>query len=166
MDNKIFKFICSKAFIITIFLLSTLGIVIALFSQYSLGLKPCNLCIIQRIIIAFISVISFIFIFIKNRLINIIYIVLVFLSVGLGLFVSIKHIFLIFNNRQQQNFLTCGADLNFLFKNLPFYDFYKSLITGTNDCTLMQKLFFVPVPVWSLILFILILIIIISSLKI
>ena len=126
---------------------------VALFFQYVVHPVPCPLCLFQRNIIIFISLI-FLIAFIHNPVSKLrrIYALLLILGGFLGALFAGRHAWL------QYNFdiytPDCGPTLDVLMNRLPFIIVIERVYQGKGDCTEVLTTFLqLPLPFWSFIIF-------------
>jgi protein dithiol:quinone oxidoreductase len=150
--NKISKSI--RSYFILSLLLSCISLIGVLFLENIFQLTPCPLCMIQRICLITIILVCFIAIVHHPKKYGYsIYSILLLLIIFTGSIVAARQIWL-----QQQppgSVTSCGADIKFMFQNLPFTDFLGYLFKGTADCAEVQWNFlYISLPGWSIILFV------------
>ena len=144
---------------ITGLLISAFSFIGALFLENFLHLSPCPLCIIQRVCLIFIITISLIAISHNPKIYGyIVYSLLVLIFIILGIVIARQQIYI--QNLPPGTLVSCGADIKFMFNNLPFSEFVSYLMEGSADCAKIQFNFLgLTLPKWSFILFVILLII-------
>jgi disulfide bond formation protein DsbB len=127
----------------------------AAFLQYELHLKPCPLCVIQRIIILILGVF-----FLIGGLINFkrtshrLYHFMIFLLTGLGILVAGRHVWL--ETLPAGQVEECGPTLTYILDMLPFDQAFQFLFAGHGHCGAIKwQLFEFSIPHWTLAFFIL-----------
>lgn len=126
----------------------------AAFLQYELHLKPCPLCVIQRVIILGLGLL-----FLVGGLINFkrtphrIYYFIIFLIAGLGAAVAGRHIWLETLPIGQMG--ECGPSLTYILKMLPLDQAAKFLFEGSGHCgDVKWRLLDFSIPHWTLAAFV------------
>lgn len=127
----------------------------AAYLQLHLGLLPCPLCVVQRIIVLLIGVIF---------LIGALYTppdplgkkihsgFLIFFG-ALGVFVAARHVWLTL--QPPSGLATCSPTLEYMFQHLAFTQTLKILLLGTDDCAKdTWRLLGLNIPEWTLIFFV------------
>lgn len=131
-------------------LLGTAGSFIA---QYGYGLNPCPLCIFQRVSVMGVAIFSIIaLLFPIRRWIS---------RVLTGIWVSIPAVFgwgvaarqLYLQSLPKDQVPACGPGLNFMVQTMPFTDMISKVLTGSGECAEVQKFWAIPLPIWSIVLF-------------
>jgi len=126
----------------------------AAYLQLALGIEPCPLCIIQRII--FIAL-TFMFllaaIYVRPTLGNRIYHFLIFLVAGGGGAVAGRQVWL--QHLPSHQVPACGPSLNYMIDKLPLSQTLQLLIYGSGECSEVHWRFLsLSIAEWSLIFFI------------
>jgi len=141
---------------------SSLGLVLGLsslafailFLQLYVGLPPCNLCIMDRLVVMGLCVV-FALALIQNpfTLGRKIYAALAAILSITGIGISARHIWL--QHSADGQIPECGAGLAYMFKNMPLRKFFDTIFAGTGDCSDIQGQFLgLSIPEWTLILFV------------
>ena len=138
--------------------LSFLGVLIcfglvgfAIASESLWGLKPCPLCMFQRV--AFIALgIIFLIAAIhapKGRTGRVIYGLLELLPALAGVGVAAKHVWL--THLPADKVPACGPPLAFMMDSLPLMDVIRNVLSGSGDCAKVDWTFLgMSMPAWSL----------------
>ncbi|HEV2613522.1 MAG TPA: disulfide bond formation protein B [Gammaproteobacteria bacterium] len=137
------------------FLLCCFLLGFAAYLQLRLGLLPCPLCVVQRVVVLLIGV---------TFLVGALYTppnpvgkkfhsaVLAFFSV-VGVFVAARHVWLTLQPSTGPT--TCSPTLEYMFKHLAFTDTLKVLLLGTDDCAKdTWRMMGLNIPEWTLIFFV------------
>lgn len=116
------------ALLVCVFLLAG-----AAYMQLVLGLQPCPLCIIQRVIILIMGLLFLVgVIYVPQAMGRKIFGCLTLLLSAAGIAVSARHVWLI--HRPAKGITSCGADISVYINNLPITQTIKLLFQGTGDC--------------------------------
>lgn len=125
---------------------------VAFYMEYQMGLEPCPLCMLQRIVLLIIGVVSlFSAIMSSQRLRKWLSIVVVILSL-LGAALAIRHLYL--QNLPIDALPACLPGLSYMIDAFPWQDVAKAMIMGTGDCGEVVWTFLgLSIPGWTLIAF-------------
>lgn len=126
----------------------------AAYLQTHLGLLPCPLCVVQRILVVLIGLI-----FLVNALYTQATITGKKFSSGLlgffgllGVFVAARHVWLTL--QPPEAVATCSPTLEYMFKNLAVTQTLKILFLGSDDCAKdTWHLLGLNIPEWTLLFF-------------
>ncbi len=127
---------------------------IAMYLQYSLGLQPCPLCVIQRICIALLALIFMIgSLYIpRSRITRWIYSILTVFFASLGSLTALRHIWL--EHQPAGSVPSCSASLDYMLQNFPMSQTLIQLFNGSGDCAQVTWQFLtLSIPGWTLIFF-------------
>lgn len=122
--NRYYHTIQSVLFFITVFILLA-----SYYFEYYLGLKPCALCIMQRIV-----VFGLMFLFFAGMLKKNISIVLTCLQILfslLGMYFAARQMWL---QMHPYSHSSCLPDFFLLVHYMPWQQIFKALLLGTGDC--------------------------------
>jgi disulfide bond formation protein DsbB len=135
------------------FLICLLAMAFALYLQLSLGQDPCPLCILQRIAVILLGVISLIALIHHPKPLGIrIYASLGLLSSLFGLATAARQVYL--QSLPPDQTPACGPGLNYLFHVLPVDQAIMIVLKGTGDCAKVDWRFLhLSLAGWSAILF-------------
>lgn len=120
------------AAIITLIILS---LCYAFYAQLVQHQEPCPLCIVERVVLAAIILPALLFLIHnpKCKIMQIIYSLLMIFLAGFGLKVSMHHVWLT-NLPPEQQPLSCGMPLAFMYQHLPLNSFLQQIMTGSGNC--------------------------------
>lgn len=131
----------------------------AIYSQFYMGLKPCPLCIFQRI--AFMALgLVFAIAALHNpkQWGRYVYAVLASVAACVGVGIAGRHTWLTVAPKPAGAFSSCGADLGFIMETFPLWDAVKKVFTGSGDCSKSDWAFLgLNMPSWSLLWFVVLL---------
>lgn len=125
---------------------------VALGLQYIAGLEPCPLCVFQRVgVIA--TAIVLLMTAIHNpvgRMGKALYGVLSLMTVGGGIFVAGRHVWL--QSLPADEVPSCGPDLSYMMEMLPLQDVINRVLSGSGECAEISfMLLGLSLPAWTLI---------------
>lgn len=129
----------------------------ALFAQSFWELKPCPLCIFQRIAFAALGVVLLIagLHAPKGALGRRVYGVLAMIPAFTGIGIAGRHVWL--TMLPPEKVPACGPPLEFMMEVNPFTDVIRMVLTGSGECAKIDWTFFgLSMPAWSLICFVVI----------
>lgn len=136
------------------FLIGCFAIGCAYYLELYIGLKPCPLCTIQRIVLLITMLL-----FLLGALLPLVnfarrfYHFFVFLAASAGIAVAGRHAWL--TTLPANKAPSCEASLNLLFKYLPIKQVAQLIYQGGGDCNVVTWRFLnINLPTWSLISFI------------
>ncbi|MBO4575946.1 MAG: disulfide bond formation protein B [Neisseriaceae bacterium] len=142
-----------KHYIIIIFPLTLIGSCGSFFSQYVMGLKPCSLCIYQRLGVmatAFLALLCLPFSLrsVWGKLLSSLLLLVPIIS---GLAVSIHHLYILYYPNAVAN---CGPGFNLTLRKMelngtPMVDILGKVLKNHARCDEIANLFGLPLPVWS-----------------
>lgn len=127
----------------------------AAYLQAHLGLLPCPLCVVQRIIILVIGLLFLIGALYTPPLVfgkKLHSAFLTFFGL-LGISIASRHVWLTL--QPPSSVATCSPTLEYMFQHLAFTDTLKVLLLGSDDCAKdTWKLLGLNIPEWTLLFFI------------
>ena len=126
----------------------------AMYLQYSLGLQPCPLCVVQRVCIALLALIFMVgSLYIpRSRLIRWIYSLFTVIFAGLGIAAALRHLWL--EHLPPGSVPSCSASLDYMLQNFPMSQTLIQLFNGSGDCAQITWQFLtLTIPAWTLIFF-------------
>lgn len=126
-----------------------------LYTQYVEGYQPCPLCLIQR---AFMILLGLVFLWGTmapgGRLLARVRALFAFLFATLGAVVALRQVWLQYFAPPQ--LASCGADLDWMLRHLPFTETLELVFRGSGDCAVINwQLWGLSMPVWSFLVFVL-----------
>jgi disulfide bond formation protein DsbB len=124
----------------------------ALYAEHVLGLKPCPLCIFQRVAVIAVGVLFLIAALHNPRgtLGARIYGGLIVLAAAGGIGIAARHVWI--QAQPPGTVAACGADLDFLLDIMPLTEVVAKVLTGSGECGKVDWQFFgLSMPWWVLI---------------
>lgn len=132
--------------------LSLVGAVGSFYAQYLMGLNPCVMCIQQRLAVIFTGVLALVCLLLP--LVRPGARTLAALTVSAaplwGISVAVKQLWLQSLPLEQQP--SCGAPWTFRLRDAPLFDWYEPVIRGTGQCGVVETVFGLALPWWSVLL--------------
>ena len=135
---------------------SSLGlIIVALFFEHMLSLKPCLLCYAQRACVYLVILLSLIGFLHKNHSLRVFrsYIGIAITIIVCGILLSIRQLYL--QNLPPELVPTCGPDIDYLFETLPILEVFMLAIRGDGNCAeVLWSFLGISIPGWLLVAFV------------
>ena len=129
-------------------------LLIALYMEHFMGLKPCPLCILQRVLVIAVGLASLVGFLVNPgtigiRLIGGVGLVFSVMGAGLGL----RHLWL--QNLPEVQAPACGPGLDYLMDVFPLIDVLTLILKGDGSCAeVVWSLLGVSIPGWTLVGFV------------
>ena len=130
-------------------------IIVALFFEHMLLLKPCILCYAQRACVYLLFFVSFVGFLHKNQSLLILrtYMGLCIAFIISGMSLSIRQLYL--QNLPRELVPTCGPDIDYLFETLPVLEVIMIAIRGDGNCAeVLWSFLGISLPGWLLVAFV------------
>ena len=140
--------------VLAVFLVAAAGVCGSFFGQYVLKMNPCVMCIQQRLALVATMLLALVCIALPHRKLigRTLAAVLISAPAAFGAWVAAKQIHLQSLPPAEQP--DCGAPLSFVLKNKPLFKLYEPLLRGDSGfCGEVYKVLGVPLPVWSVMFF-------------
>jgi disulfide bond formation protein DsbB len=133
--------------------LSVLTAIGSFFSQYVLGLNPCVLCILQRVSVIAVGVVALLAAFSaqRSRAGRSISALLVSIPALYGAGVAVYQLWL--QSLPPGMAPACGAPWTFRLRDWPLFDLWEPVVRGFGDCAVPDYFLGVALPVWSVLYF-------------
>ena len=126
----------------------------ALWLQYGLGLEPCPLCSLQRLVVVTLGVV-FVLAAIHGpgRVGAAVYAGLTVIVAGLGIVVAARHVWL--QSLPKDSVPACGMGLNYMLETLPLSEVLGKVFAGSGECAEAGWYFLgLAIPSWTLVFFV------------
>lgn len=145
---------CSRSLFFMAFTAGALALGVSYYLEYVVGLKPCGLCLLQRICLALLMLVCLVAsVHGPRRLGSFIYWLLA-LAASLGGTVAAWRQVLLQSDPQQQ-LSTCSPNMDDVFGNMSWTCIVKRLFKGADECAQISwTLFDLSIPEWSLLFFV------------
>ncbi|KLT72957.1 disulfide bond formation protein DsbB [Neisseria arctica] len=136
-----------------IVLLSLLTAVGSFFSQYVLGLNPCVLCILQRVSVLAVGIVTLLAACSAQRkpMARTLSALFVSIPAVYGAGVAVYQMWL--QSLPPGTAPACGAPWTFRLRDWPLFDIWEPVVRGFGDCAVPDYFLGVPLPVWSILYF-------------
>ncbi|EGZ44631.1 disulfide bond formation protein DsbB [Neisseria wadsworthii 9715] len=131
-------------------LLCTAG---SFFAQYVMKLNPCPLCILQRVAVISVTLMSILVLLLPAHKKGGWFAAAVLISIPAlwGLGVAGYQIWL--QSLPVMERPSCGAPWTFRLKDWPLFDVWEPVVRGFGDCGVQEHVMGVPLPIWSVMFF-------------
>ncbi|MDN5865122.1 MAG: disulfide bond formation protein B [Gammaproteobacteria bacterium] len=133
------------------FLLCAAMIGFAYYLQYGPPrLEPCPLCIFERVAVAALGLVFLIaFLHDPRRWGRWVYVVLIFIVAGIGIFIAARHVYI---QMHPETVMSCGgASLKTMIEHLPFTRVVQLVLRGSGECAHIDRLLGFTLPGWVLV---------------
>ncbi|PSJ81384.1 disulfide bond formation protein B [Neisseria iguanae] len=121
--------------------------------QYMVGMNPCVLCIVQRLMVLAVGIVALLTAF--NRQLSVttrtISALLVSIPALYGMGVAIYQIWI--QSLPAGTAPACGAPWTFRLRDWPLFEWYEPIVRGFGNCAEPDYVFGVTLPVWSVLYF-------------
>lgn len=123
------------------------------FAQYIMKLNPCPLCILQRVAVISVTLMSLVVLILPmhKKEGRIVAASLVSIPAVWGFGTAAYQIWL--QSLPAMERPSCGAPWTFRLKNWPLFDVWEPVVRGFGDCGIQEYVMGIPLPVWSIVFF-------------
>ncbi|MCU1762522.1 disulfide bond formation protein B [Pseudomonas sp. 14P_8.1_Bac3] len=145
---------CSRSLFFMVFVAGALALGISYYLEYTIGLPPCGMCLLQRVCLAlFTAVCLMASVHGPERLGSSLYWLLGVLCSLAGTVTAWRQV--LWQGEALQHLSTCSANLADLLASNPWIYAVQQLFNGTADCEHVSwTLFDLSPPEWSLLFFV------------
>ncbi|BDX04018.1 disulfide bond formation protein B 1 [Marinomonas pontica] len=126
---------------------------VAFYMEYQMGLEPCPLCMLQRIVFFCVGVVSLGSALTANATVrkSCSWLVVVLSFAGAAL--AIRHLYL--QNLPAEQLPACLPGLSYMFEVFPWQEIMQAMVMGTGECgDVVWTLFGISIPGWTLVAFV------------
>lgn len=122
-------------------------------SQYVLGMNPCVLCILQRLCVLGVGLLAIVTAFSSqsSKFVRSLSALLIAAPAVYGAGVAAYQIWL--QSLPPGTAPSCGAPWTFRLRDWPLFDWFEPIVRGFGNCAEPDYLFGVSLPVWSILYF-------------
>jgi disulfide bond formation protein DsbB len=145
---------CSRSLFFTVFIAGTLALGLSYYLEYAVGLKPCGLCLLQRVCLALLAGVCLMAsVHGPGRFGSFVYWLLGLSCSLAGTVMAWRQVLL--QSDLQHQLSTCTPNLADLFASAPWMCVVQLMFKGTVDCEhISWTLFDLSIPEWSLLFFV------------
>ncbi|MGF6147951.1 disulfide bond formation protein B [Kingella potus] len=142
-----------RTVLFAVVLLSAAATAGSFFAQYVMGLNPCPLCILQRVAVIAVLLVSALCLLLPaaKPAGRIAAALLASLPAAWGLYTAVYQIWLQSLPADEQP--GCGAPWTFRLKEWPLFEQWRFIVEGFGNCGTREYILGVPLPVWSALFF-------------
>lgn len=146
-------FLSARRFHGLIALVSFILLGVAFYMEYQMGLEPCPLCMLQRIVFFCVGVVSLLSYVTGSHFVRKLLSWLVVILSLVGAALAIRHLYL--QNLSEDRLPACLPSLSYMFDVFPWQDIMRSMIMGTGECGDVVWTFLgISIPGWTLMTFV------------
>ncbi len=133
--------------------------------EYGFGLEPCALCLLQRYVLWMIAVVACLA-FLQNpqRIGTRLYALLLLLLNSMGILLAARHLWVQYGPTPD-TIVPCTAELQTLLQFKPLLSALADVLRNTHDCARIDKLFGLPLSAWSMMSFIMLILVVLGAWK-
>jgi disulfide bond formation protein DsbB len=126
----------------------------ALWLQYGLGLEPCPLCSLQRLVVVALGIVFLLAAIHGPGTVGAaIYAGLTLFVAGFGIVVAARHVWL--QSLPKDAVPACGMGLNYMLETLPLSEVIGKVFAGSGECAEAGWYFLgLAIPAWTLVFFV------------
>ncbi|EAQ65711.1 disulfide bond formation protein B [Marinomonas sp. MED121] len=125
---------------------------VAFYMEYQMGLEPCPLCMLQRIMFFMLGVIALISFFHKSNPALKYYALGITTFAVLGAALSIRHLYL--QNLPEEQLPACLPGLSYMVEVFPWQEILSAMVMGTGECgDVLWTFLGLSIPGWTLVAF-------------
>lgn len=151
--NSLFKKVSARRFHGVIGLLAFVLLGVAFYMEYQMGLEPCPLCMLQRIVFFIIGVVSLFSAATGSEKARKSFSISVVVLSLIGAALSIRHLYL--QHLPTDDLPACMPGLSYMVSAFPWQDVARAMIMGTGDCGEVVWTFLgISIPGWTLVMFV------------
>ena len=145
---------CSRSLFFMVFITGSLALGVSYYLEYAVGLKPCGLCVLQRVCLALLTGICLAAsVQGPGRFGSFLYWLLGFFCSLAGMITAWRQILL--QSDPSHVLSTCPPDLEGSYENMPWLCRVTEMFKGNADCAeISWTLFDLSIPEWSLLFFV------------
>ncbi|NVK73349.1 disulfide bond formation protein B [Marinomonas sp. CT5] len=126
---------------------------VAFYMEYQMGLEPCPLCMLQRIVFFCVGVVSLISALTAGEKVRKISSWFVVVLSFAGAALAIRHLYL--QNLPMDELPACLPGLSYMFEVFPWQEIMQAMVMGTGECGDVVWTFLgISIPGWTLVAFI------------
>lgn len=121
----------------------------AYYLQYVQGMEPCPLCIFQRAAFLALAVILLLAALQHPlRWGGKVYAGLLLVAAGVGVALSLRHLYL--QSLPPDQVPACGPGLDYMLETFPLMEAIRTVLEGSGECAEVEKVWGLSIPVWTL----------------
>ncbi len=130
----------------------------SLFIQFVLGKQPCNLCILQRIMVVVVAIVALLLASLLTfgwkkigSVGKVVVNILMSIPACIGAAVATQQIYI--QSLPPEQVPACGSPLEFMLNTMPITEAIQQVLYGSGECAKVETFLWLPIPWWSLAFF-------------
>ncbi|QUX90577.1 disulfide bond formation protein B [Marinomonas sp. A3A] len=126
---------------------------VAFYMEYQMGLEPCPLCMLQRIVFFCVGVVSLVSALTASEKARKVFSWVVVVLSFAGAALAIRHLYL--QSLPMDELPACLPGLSYMFEVFPWQEIMQAMVMGTGECgDVVWTLFGLSIPGWTLVAFV------------
>jgi disulfide bond formation protein DsbB len=126
---------------------------VAFYMEYQMGLEPCPLCMLQRIVFFCVGVVSLVSALTASEKARKVFSWIVVVLSFAGAALAIRHLYL--QSLPMDELPACLPGLSYMFEVFPWQEIMQAMVMGTGECgDVVWTLFGLSIPGWTLVAFV------------
>jgi disulfide bond formation protein DsbB len=126
---------------------------VAFYMEYQMGLEPCPLCMLQRIVFFCVGVVSLVSALTASEKARKVFSWIVVVLSFVGAALAIRHLYL--QSLPMDELPACLPGLSYMFEVFPWQEIMQAMVMGTGECgDVVWTLFGISIPGWTLVAFV------------
>ena len=126
---------------------------VAFYMEYQMGLEPCPLCMLQRIVFFCVGVVSLVSALSASEKARKVFSWVVVVLSFAGAALAIRHLYL--QSLPMDELPACLPGLSYMFEVFPWQEIMQAMVMGTGECgDVVWTLFGLSIPGWTLVAFV------------
>jgi disulfide bond formation protein DsbB len=126
---------------------------VAFYMEYQMGLEPCPLCMLQRIVFFCVGVVSLVSALTASEKARKVFSWIVVVLSFVGAALAIRHLYL--QSLPMDELPACLPGLSYMFEVFPWQEIMQAMVMGTGECgDVVWTLFGLSIPGWTLVAFV------------
>lgn len=148
-----FAFLSARRFHGLVAFISFALLGVAFYMEYQMGLEPCPLCMLQRIVFLCVGVVSLLSSLTGSHLARKYFSWFVAVLSLAGAALAIRHLYL--QSLPEDQLPACLPGLSYMFEVFPWQEIMQAMIMGTGECGDVVWTFLgISIPGWTLVAFV------------
>lgn len=126
---------------------------VAFYMEYQMGLEPCPLCMLQRIVFFCVGVVSLVSALTASEKARKVFAWIVVVLSFAGAALAIRHLYL--QSLPTDELPACLPGLSYMFEVFPWQEIMQAMVMGTGECGDVVWTFLgISIPGWTLVAFV------------
>ena len=126
---------------------------VAFYMEYQMGLEPCPLCMLQRIVFFCVGVVSLVSALTASEKARKVFSWIVVVLSFVGAALAIRHLYL--QSLPMDELPACLPGLSYMFEVFPWQEIMQAMVMGTGECgDVVWTLLGISIPGWTLVAFV------------